>query len=357
MMIQNIAIFIGELQAIMLPEQNELQKLKDNESFRYIISASGIFAVFALLMSLFIIKHETPKFCIQNDDRDRAMEIIDIYSLNGDPDAICGKIEREMHRVKKTVTIGQAFCYDQDYRRSSWIAMGLVFFTFMQGWYIMTIDANQIFADVYEGRESLLTERQATFTFSAFTCAGSAFSLVVVSNLGRRQILVFGCAINAIFLILASLLDYMDQVNACTFMIYLFSFTYSSGVNACFMAHIAETNPDITLGFSFISAALSVMLLSVLAFPILNSLSSSGFFLFFAVWAIFAFTYNFFIIRESRGLTDKEKKKLYRPKKELTEDYMQQEEAIEKGTGIAFSVENLDESTGEKMKSQEKDET
>ena len=89
------------------------------------------------------------------------------------------------------------------------------------------------------------------------------------------------------------------------------------------MAHIAETNPDITLGFSFISAALSVMILSVLAFPILNKLSSSGFFLFFAVWAIFAFTYNFFIIRESRGLTDKEKKKLYRPKKELTEDYMQ----------------------------------
>ena len=88
--------------------------------------------------------------------------------------------------------------------------MGLVFFTFMQGWYIMTIDANQIFADVYEGRESLLTERQATFTFSAFTCAGSAFSLVVVSNLGRRQILVFGCAINAVFLMLASLLDYMD---------------------------------------------------------------------------------------------------------------------------------------------------
>ena len=122
---------------------------------------------------------------------------------------------------------------------------------------------------------------------------------------------------------------------------FLFSFTYSATINSSFMAHIAETNPDITLGIAFMASALSVLLLSVIAFPILNGLGPAGFFLFFAIFALGGFLYFFSVLKESKGLSDKEKKKLYRPQKQLTEEDMKNDNYE---ANIAVSVENLDDS-------------
>lgn len=113
------------------------------------------------------------------------------------------------------------------------------------------------------------------------------------------------------------------------------------------MAHVAETNPDITLGFSFISAALSVLILSVMAFPILNNLGSSGFFLFFAAFALGSFFYMFCVLKESKGLTDRQKKKLYRPAHLITEEKMRQQEEAERHTNIAASIDNNEVTSGD----------
>ena len=67
-----------------------------------------------LVLSLTLIKHETPKWHIERNERDKALEIIGMYSVNGDPEAICGKLEREMHRVKGVITLKQAVFLDAD---------------------------------------------------------------------------------------------------------------------------------------------------------------------------------------------------------------------------------------------------
>lgn len=105
MLSQNFAVFIGQLLAIILPPDDEPELLAENESYRFIISSCGIFALIAAIMVFTCIKHETVKFHIQRDEKEKALDIIRLYSANGDPEAVYGKLEREMHRVKGEVTM------------------------------------------------------------------------------------------------------------------------------------------------------------------------------------------------------------------------------------------------------------
>ena len=86
------------------------------------MSICGLPALTGLVLCLTLIKHETPKWHIERNERDKALEIIDMYSVNGDPEAICGKLEREMHRVKGVITLKQAVYTDSQYTKSTWIA-------------------------------------------------------------------------------------------------------------------------------------------------------------------------------------------------------------------------------------------
>ena len=69
MLSQNFAVFVGQLLAIILPPDDDYEALEANESYRFIISSCGIFALIAAIMVFTVIKHETVKFHIQRDEK------------------------------------------------------------------------------------------------------------------------------------------------------------------------------------------------------------------------------------------------------------------------------------------------
>lgn len=349
MLSQNFAVFIGQLLAIILPPDDDYEALEANESYRFIVSSCGIFALISAVMVFTCVKHETVKFHIIRDEKEKALDIIKLYSENGDPDAVYGKLEREMHRVKKEISMTEAAYKDPQYLRSTWIAQGLVFLIFMQGWYVITIDANLIFEKMYDENDpGGITERTATFTFVGCTVLGSFASLWIVGWVGRKNGLVLGSLFNTIILGFATFMLYLGQSLVASILIFLFSFSYTALCNSLFMAHIAETNPDVIIGFSFVIAAISIILLTIAAIPLLENLGSAPFFLFFTVFALISTVYNQVYLIESKNLTDKEKKKLYWPKKKkITDEDVAEEENYETKLAVSEEFEQSNDADGD----------
>ena len=96
---------------------------------------------------------------------------------------------------------------------------------------------------------------------------------------------------------------------------FILAFVVSSTVNAIWQAHVAETNPDITLGVNHVLMTFMYLINSQIYQPLTKYL---GFYAYFAMCSVFAFfcvIYSIFVIKESKGLNDKERKQLYRPSK------------------------------------------
>ena len=80
------------------------------------------------------------------------------------------------------------------------------------------------------------------------------------------------------------------------------------------MTHIAETNTDVTLGVAAISTSTMAMINIGSMLPIADSIGLDYWFLLSSVWSFASFFFATFIIKESKGLTDKQQKSLYHPK-------------------------------------------
>ena len=213
------------------------------------------------------------------------------------------------------MTLGEAFC-SKRYGRSSWIAVGLVFFVFMNGYYAINVFANQIFHLIKEVKPTFVEPREATYAFFGFTVLGSIFSFSVVMRLGRKTVMLLGTFLDFCALSLAAGAMFFNATTLATIFIFLFSFFYASTLIAIFMTHIAETNPDVTLGIAAICTSTFVMFDTISFFPLETAFGVGSFFLFCAIFAFLSFIYVLFVIRESKGLTDKECKTLYQPKVE-----------------------------------------
>ena len=133
---------------------------------------------------------------------------------------------------------------------------------------------------------------------------------------------------DGVFLFLAAMFIYMSLNTVSTFMLLFFSFTFSCSQIVIFMTHIAETNPDSTLGIAVTACPLITLVTSVLVNP-LESLGIPFLLLFFAIFCFLNLVYVLVFIKESRGLTDKECKRLYLPK----EFQLDQDDDDEEGDG------------------------
>lgn len=86
-------------------------------------------------------------------------------------------------------------------------------------------------------------------------------------------------------------------------------------INSVYAAHCAETNTDITLGITHVFATVMYLVSTGTFTPINNAVGIGGYFIFTAFICLCGALYMLFLGRESRGLNDKERKRLYRSEK------------------------------------------
>lgn len=135
-----------------------------------------------------------------------------------------------------------------------------------------------------------------------------------VKSFGRRPLLFYGHIGIAIAhaLIGAFILTGFDI--GIVIMMCIFIWLYANTTGPIAWVYSAETCTDIGLGVCLLTLW-AVVLLEVLTVPTLmnTALETSGVFFLFSVFSAIAAVFIYVFLKETRGLTDKEKRSLYSP--------------------------------------------
>ena len=141
---------------------------------------------------------------------------------------------------------------------------------------------------------------------------------------GRRSILITGFAIRAVALFFCGLFTFKGWDLEAFIMLCLFIGTSEMTQGSIGFLYISEVTVDAASGFSMFARYLHMMLVAFTFEFVINSpLQIYGTFWYFSGMTFLGFLFCVFFVRETRGLTDIEKKMLYSPGSILSEQIME----------------------------------
>jgi len=157
------------------------------------------------------------------------------------------------------------------------------------------------------------------------TTLGSIFALYVITIIGRRKILVGGHLLMSLAhgAVVFFNMEHMNYGVLGSIIAFKMIYEMSSGPVAWLYA--AETTQDVALGFCLLNLYGVVFILSIVCPIIMAKVGENPMFIAFSGISLIGATYSFFMIKETMGLTDKQKKLLFTPKKYLTDEEVSKE--------------------------------
>ena len=115
--------------------------------------------------------------------------------------------------------------------------------------------------------------------------------------------------------------------------LFLFSFHFSQGSMAWF--YVSEVSNDTAAGFASSGQFICLTIISISTEAMINSkMGVTGTIWFYSAWSLFGAIFCYLFVRESRGLTDHQKKNLYTPNNFIEEQKPQ-------GRGIELTSQKM----------------
>jgi hypothetical protein len=211
------------------------------------------------------------------------------------------------------ITLRDAFTADK-YKTASWINVADIAFHELTGINSIIIFSNTILATITDGG---LSPRVGTAIIGFVNFASAASAFLVLQRIGRRPLLIWGHTGIAIAHILIGIMtilafNYGVLIGICVFIVI---YELTSGPVAWMYA--AETCCDMALGICMYTLYFVVFILSLVTEPLMNSrIGPAGTFFMFGIFSSIAAVFMYAYIKETKDLTDKQKKSLYEPKKD-----------------------------------------
>jgi hypothetical protein len=202
-------------------------------------------------------------------------------------------------------------CTNKEYRWSTWVNVGICFWHEVAGINVINLYSNQIFAS---GSSSLFSPRFGTLCLGFGNLIGALLGIKTIKTFNRRPILIGG---HVIFTIVHAFIGYMSHIgnqNGVLAGVFVFLVAYQATSGPICWVYAAETSVDVALGFILATLYADVVVLSQVC-PILfepKYLGPSGVFFMFAGFSMVATLYMWVYIKETKGLSDKDKKELYK---------------------------------------------
>lgn len=182
----------------------------------------------------------------------------------------------------------------------------------------INVYANRLLVQMEEqgGGSFPLSPRQGTYVIGAMNGLGATLSVLVVMYFGRKSILVVGQFFIGLFMFLCGLCI-MQEWNSTSFvMINLLIVTFHLTQGSIAWLYTSEVCIDAAQGFTASGQWVNLMIISLtFEFMINSPLKVYGSLWYFASLSIIGSLLMACLVRETRGLTDLEKKTLYTPKK------------------------------------------
>jgi len=150
---------------------------------------------------------------------------------------------------------------------------------------------------------------EANWTISLLSFLAAIGAITFLNLMKRRTLLLTGQAITVILMSLIGVAVMFDGNLLAIYLFLLYLVAFYLSVSTTIWIYITEISTDRALGYSIFVIYLSLTLITFLA-ELLESISFIFFFA-FAVLALSDFLLVYFLVEDTKGLNDREKKLLY----------------------------------------------
>ena len=329
-----IGLFFCYLMGEILPDPEDIQANRDDELWRVIYIVPAIVGIIVILLVLLIFRDEPVTYCIMNDlEEEGKRHMARVYRKKDLTDAqtIDELIESQFSFQRQSTTLDassttfkEAVC-GRKYRKASWICFIINCFNQQSGINAINVYANRLLVKMQEGGgEFPLTPRQGTYVIGAVNGLAALLAIWTITLQGRRPIFIQGQFFMAVWLFLCGL-SVLEQWNMTAFIsinLFITSFQLSQGSTA--WLYVPEVCVDSGTGLAVAAQFLNLTLISfTFEFMMNSSLEVHGSIWYFAVLTAIGCLFMICFVRETRGLTDLQKKTLYSPKNVEIEDIVE----------------------------------
>eukprot|EP00347_Sterkiella_histriomuscorum_P015042 403358527 len=319
-----VMIFVGIIGVFTLgfgtPEDYEGKK--HGQYWRFVLFMPIVISVVQTVLLVFLYKYETPIYSIivKNDEVEARKVLRQIYFEEDVPNII--KFIRESNQSSSGVNIqlfqfnfdlqssSQSFAealFGAQFWKSSWVGFFLQFFNQLSGINTVNLYSSKIF------EQSGMDPKFGTFLVGVFNFLGAIIPMIIINRCGRKLLLSASFGFMAICHVLIVFGNYNQMSSFMTLMIIIYLVFYQLGAGPIPYIYITDICGDAGMSFGTLSMWMWSLFTTVVSpFLIMNDkIGITGTFAGLAVFTIIGFIFCALILRETKGLSDDECKRIF----------------------------------------------
>eukprot|EP00347_Sterkiella_histriomuscorum_P001597 403371420 len=294
-----------------MPSDDDIDANLHSSYWRFIL-AYPLF-LYALLFCgvKLIIHHDSVKYLILTDQQGEALKAISkIYAHSENDRQILMYLQKTIYKDTLKITYKNTFTHP-NYK---WGTLILVLFAILHestGNSAVNMLCRNLFRQIQKTQETALTLNSSNWLI-AFLALGASFASVYVTyKYGRKIILVCGYSVLALFLFIIGISVATKQNDMAYVLIIIYIMIYQLLNGSIIWLYLVETCPsDNAFGLVSMIIWFSLIVVTFISPPMIKNMGSVLFFGYCLVGVITA-VFCGKIIKETKGLTDKQKKQLY----------------------------------------------
>ena len=314
-MIINCSIAVSMIMGIGMPSDEDDLKTTNYWKIMYLFPVP--FCLITLFLSAFIFRHDSVNFHVERGQKPQAMAMLrKLY-----PDQEDSTIEKVLVELQTQLTtpsdsespgMAQALC-DKEYRVATWVVLFIALANQMSGINILNIYAETIFIDVKnQGGAASFSPKGCTYFTGMSGFIGAFLANFTVYFLSRRQVFLIGHACMGVFLLGVAVFIVEAEGNLVLLSMCFFVISLQSSNGSAFWVYAAEVCCDAAMGVCLFVLWGILVIQSLLAETLIDLLSIQGLFYGLAGFQVVTCLVLFCVMKESKGLSAEEKKKLYK---------------------------------------------
>ena len=322
-------IFLATILGAILPDDEDNEALKDNLTYRIIFAVQPIMFILCIVLFYIFVRTDAPRFYIQRGQEDKAKAQIEkMYITNGNKEKINNIYLSEKKACTQTytevgegaggqVTMKQALWTDPQYTRSSWIAILIMAFQCLTGYYAIIAYSSNLLEKDFNNGDTRINARQGVFLINGFNLLGAICAIYFIAKVGRRKIILIGqggIAVSLVGIAIVSTMESHEAHVALLALICIVAFLFQFTLGPLAPLYAAEVCTDVALGAVMITEDVVVLIQDFITPVLLSSpMQSVGVFLMYGLFSVFGFIFVYLYVPETMGLSEQEKREIFLP--------------------------------------------
>ena len=172
------------------------------------------------------------------------------------------------------VTMKQALWTDPQYTRSSWIAILIMAFQCLTGYYAIIAYSSNLLEKDFNNGDTRINARQGVFLINGFNLLGAICAIYFIAKVGRRKIILIGqggIAVSLVGIAIVSTMESHEAHVALLALICIVAFLFQFTLGPLAPLYAAEVCTDVALGAVMITEDVVVLIQDFITPVLLSS--------------------------------------------------------------------------------------